>query len=930
MVPADAGLAGGHHPLFDEIRMGSAKHLGEDPDGVWTLRVKDLSADYDGTLDSWSITVYGHRLTPGPPTVDSVTPGQDSLAVAWIAHTLSRGSAISAYDLRYIPTDDDETHDADWVVLENVWTGGGNLEYTVSGLRWGIEYDVQLRAVNADGDGLWSETSTGTPIPSECAAPGALTDRDSNPDLTADCDAMLLMQHALDPTDTLNWSPSLSMNAWDGVTLEGTPLRVTRLELPQKGLEGRIAAELGNLTALRVLKLHSNDLQGPIPGELGNLTALEELFLSDNNLDGPVPPELGSLSSLSRLWIQRSGLSGQLPAELGSLSALTELFLENNSLSGHIPSSFGNLTNLEVLALSINRLSGPIPSELGNLSKLRRLYLRENMLTGRIPPQLGNLTGLFSLQLYDNQLSGPIPIEIGNLSDLRDLRLERNRLSGRIPSELGELGNLRHLHLGDNNLSGPIPTEVGQLTNLTSLYFYGNQLVGGIPVQLQSLTSLEDLGLYDNRLTGSIPTELQGLSNLEGLYLHANQLSGSIPVQLGNLTSLVGLNLSNNALTGQIPEELGELSGLKDLSLAQNRLDGTIPTQLGNLSALTSLDLSQNQLNGAIPPELGSLIDVSVLRLNQNALTGAVPYQLSFLGNLIVVDLSFNMLDGEIPLGLDQWTGLSFLGLSQNPLTGCIPQGLRTAATTHDLLFLRLPFCDVLLSALALSEGELTPSFDPEVTSYTAVVAPPQVTIIPTNDHNATFRLFDGNDQEIVDADPEVEGRQVDLAEDVTVIKVVVTALDGQTTHTYSIEVSRHRVPRRSGNNLHDRRLPHPSTSCGPLPTTMVAPRSPPTNCDTSERHPTKRLITTGTPQTRPRAAVQRATPWQGWLPPSTTCRCVRSTGSVRAPGQSPPPGRPATGPAPPEGPSPTLRTILVCWPTARCCWALRTHWGEP
>ena len=43
------------------FRFGSAKHLGENPNGQWTLRVADVGIDDDGRLESWSIKVYGHR-----------------------------------------------------------------------------------------------------------------------------------------------------------------------------------------------------------------------------------------------------------------------------------------------------------------------------------------------------------------------------------------------------------------------------------------------------------------------------------------------------------------------------------------------------------------------------------------------------------------------------------------------------------------------------------------------------------------------------------------------------------------------------------------------------------------------------------------------------------------------------------------------------
>ena len=73
--------------LNGQIRMGSARRLGEDPNGVWKLRVTDrvpsseVGVNLDGDLVSWGITVYGHERTPGPPTLDSVTGGAGTLTV---------------------------------------------------------------------------------------------------------------------------------------------------------------------------------------------------------------------------------------------------------------------------------------------------------------------------------------------------------------------------------------------------------------------------------------------------------------------------------------------------------------------------------------------------------------------------------------------------------------------------------------------------------------------------------------------------------------------------------------------------------------------------------------------------------------------------------------------------------------------------------
>ena len=70
--------------LDGEFRFGSARHLGEDPNGVWTLRLTDHFPIYGGTLRSWSIKVHGH--VPAEPaassdaTLSSLTVGPVDIA----------------------------------------------------------------------------------------------------------------------------------------------------------------------------------------------------------------------------------------------------------------------------------------------------------------------------------------------------------------------------------------------------------------------------------------------------------------------------------------------------------------------------------------------------------------------------------------------------------------------------------------------------------------------------------------------------------------------------------------------------------------------------------------------------------------------------------------------------------------------------------
>ena len=162
--PPRSGIYRATYGLEGSFRFGSAKHLGENPAGTWTLRLSDrVSAGNPGRLYSWSLTVYGHRSTPGAPDIDAVTPGIGSLTVVWKEPTNTGASAVTAYDVRYIKTTEDETNDDNWTEVDTGWTSGSALEYTIPSLSDDVAYDIQVRAVNDQGDGAWSYTATETP-----------------------------------------------------------------------------------------------------------------------------------------------------------------------------------------------------------------------------------------------------------------------------------------------------------------------------------------------------------------------------------------------------------------------------------------------------------------------------------------------------------------------------------------------------------------------------------------------------------------------------------------------------------------------------------------------------------------------------------------------------------------------------------------------
>ena len=120
-----------------------------------------------------------------------------------------------------------------------------------------------------------------TYLPPPCGL--AVPDQTSNPRLMHNCFALLEAKDALRGAATLNWSVDEAIAEWDGVTVAGTPLRVTGLDLRDKGLTGSIPAELVDLTALESLWLSGNELSGCVPASLREVSEndVESLGLAD-------------------------------------------------------------------------------------------------------------------------------------------------------------------------------------------------------------------------------------------------------------------------------------------------------------------------------------------------------------------------------------------------------------------------------------------------------------------------------------------------------------------------------------------------------------------------------------------------------------------------------------------------------------------------
>ena len=145
------------HSRYDyqsAFRFGSSRHLGEPAAGEWTLRITDHNPGHDGTLRSWSLRIYGHGVRPAAPTSVSASQSGTTVTVNWTAPDETGASNITGYDLRYIRSDA-----TDGVLTERTRFATSDASpFALTGLMEDVQYDLQVRAVNSEGAGPWSDT----------------------------------------------------------------------------------------------------------------------------------------------------------------------------------------------------------------------------------------------------------------------------------------------------------------------------------------------------------------------------------------------------------------------------------------------------------------------------------------------------------------------------------------------------------------------------------------------------------------------------------------------------------------------------------------------------------------------------------------------------------------------------------------------------
>ncbi|KAA3488523.1 BRASSINOSTEROID INSENSITIVE 1-associated receptor kinase 1-like [Gossypium australe] len=143
----------------------------------------------------------------------------------------------------------------------------------------------------------------------------------------AEGDALNALKNNLaDPNNLLqDWDPThINPCQWNNITCNSEH-SVTKIDLGNANLSGKLVPDLGLLSNLQYLELYSNNISGEIPEEIGNLTNLVRLDLYLNVLTGHIPATLGNLRKLRFLRLNNNSLTGQIPMALTAIDTLQVL-----------------------------------------------------------------------------------------------------------------------------------------------------------------------------------------------------------------------------------------------------------------------------------------------------------------------------------------------------------------------------------------------------------------------------------------------------------------------------------------------------------------------------------------------------------------------------------------------------------------------------
>ena len=705
----------------------------------------DVDYNYEATKNSYSVTVRasddrGGSATvavniavtdsgvdeppeaPDAPTVEATSNSNTSLDVSWTAPE-NPGPAITDYDYQY-----KESSSSTWTVVADTTITATSI--TISSLSPQTSYDVQVRAINADDEGDWSDSGTGsTSEPAANNAPvfaeGTSTTR-SISEGAAGGSAVGLPVTATDAdNDTLVYTlEGTDMSSFDitssgGQILLGTS---TVLDASTKSTYSvTVVANDGTVTAtidVTITVEQAADVAPSVPdmptvtATAGSTTSLDVSWDTPDNQGPPITDYdyryrifqgTGGIIIVRR-WIEVTDTTiTDTSVTIENLTTGTEYEVQVRATNSSgttdwsdsgrgTPGDAGTNNPPEFASASTSRvvdentppgtyIADPVSATDDDAGDTLTYTLSGTDASSfNIDRNTGQLMTRAALD-YEVRRSYVVTVTVSDGTDTAEIRVSISVMDmypGCTTQDVGNRGltndceTLLDAKVALEGRNG-VPLNWSERRPLADWDgFQGGRFpsLSGTPMRVTALH------LQRRGLDGEIPAALGRLSELSYLTLWGNSLHGTVPGALGSLTNLERLYINNNELTGFAASGLEGMTSLKILWAHRNHMGGRIPTQLADITSLEWLSLYSNRFTGGIPgAELARLTNLKRLYLHRNDLGGSIPSQLGDMTSLTHVVLMRTGVSGPIP-DLSRLTNLVWLALYDNDLSGSIPSSM--------------------------------------------------------------------------------------------------------------------------------------------------------------------------------------------------------------------------------------------------------------
>ena len=631
---------------------------------------------------------------PGPPTVSDET--ENSLTVTW-TEPANTGPDVTNYYVQY--REGTSGAFTDWPDT------GPSRTRTITGLRSGRTYQIQVQAENDEGKGAWSNSVNGATLTAPTVSSVAFTSTPaSGQNNTYKLNDVIDVTVTFNEAVTVTGTPRIDMTIGSTVRqadyksgstttqllfqytvqagdedTDGATINANSLKLNGGGIRKKDSTINADLAHGAQTNQSGHKVDGVVPALTEAEVEGDELaLLYGEVLDGSSQPATGDFAvtvdndarSVSAVAMSSSEVKLTLASAVTSGQAVTLTYTPGtNPIRDRAQNPAIALTNLTVA----NQTQDPTINICNRTAQVRDAIVAAAPVSTCGAVTADHLSAITVLDLVSKGISTLKAGDFSGLSALEELKLSHNQLSSLPQNIFSGLSALEELKLSYSQLSSLNDADIfSSLSALKRLDLRGNGLRSLDANIFSSLSALEVLHLGDlNRLSSLDADIFSNLSALEFLDLNGNELTSLDADIFSNLSALEFLDLNGNELSSLDANIFSNLSALKTLWLQRNDLSTVASGAFSGLSALETLQLFRNELSSLDADMFSSLSALKTLRLEENDLSTVASGAFSGLTALETLYLFGNDLQPtSLPAGVfSSLTALETLRLDDNQLS---------------------------------------------------------------------------------------------------------------------------------------------------------------------------------------------------------------------------------------------------------------------